>query len=130
MLRPFRVVYLDFAVSRAADYWGRGAIWESSGLFIAHVFTRNALPMTWDYPEGNPFSNSGSGSGWSQTCAKDWIYRYLNNVAVAQPYSGMLRSQADAQTQTTSAGKVVSTDPPYYDNIGYAETCPIIFMFG
>lgn len=55
-------VYLAMAVSRATDYWGTGAIWEPSGSFIAHVFTRNALPMTWDYPEANPFSN-GSGSG-------------------------------------------------------------------
>ena len=46
-------VYLSFAVSRASDYWGRGAIWESGGMFIAHVFSRNALPMTWDYPEAN-----------------------------------------------------------------------------
>ena len=116
-------VYLSFAVSRAADYWGRGAIWESSGLFIAHVFTRNALPMTWDYPEGNPFS-SGSG-GWSQTCI-DWIYRYLNNVAVsATGYA----QQADAQTQTISAGKVVSTDPPYFDNIGYADLSDYFYVW-
>jgi len=116
-------VYLSFAVSRAADYWGRGAIWESSGLFIAHVFTRNALPMTWDYPEGNPFS-SGSG-GWSQTCI-DWIYRYLNNIAVsATGYA----QQADAQTQSTSAGKVVSTDPPYFDNIGYADLSDYFYVW-
>ena len=116
-------VYLSFAVSRAADYWGRGAIWESGGLFIAHVFTRNALPMTWDYPEGNPFS-SGSG-GWSQTCI-DWIYRYLNNVAVSAPGYAQ---QADAQTQTTSAGKVVSTDPPYFDNIGYADLSDYFYVW-
>jgi len=116
-------VYLSFAVSRAADYWGRGAIWESSGLFVAHVFTRNALPMTWDYPEGNPFSN-GSGS-WSQTCI-DWIYRYLNNIAVSA--SGYAQ-QADAQTQIISAGKVVSTDPPYFDNIGYADLSDYFYVW-
>ncbi len=116
-------VYLSFAVSRAADYWGRGAIWESSGLFIAHVFTRNALPMTWDYPEGNPFSNASG--GWSQTCI-DWIYRYLNNVAVS---SSGYAQQADAQTQTTSSGKIVSTDPPYFDNIGYADLSDYFYVW-
>src|ERR1051325_7087761 len=116
-------VYLSFAVSRAADYWGRGAIWESAGLFIAHVFTRNALPMTWDYPEANPFS-SGSG-GWSQTCI-DWIYKYLNNVAASAPGYAQ---QADAQTQTISAGKIVSTDPPYFDNIGYADLSDYFYVW-
>src|SRR5262249_32347555 len=50
-------VYLAIAVSRATDYWGTGAMWEPGGSFVTHVFTRNALPMTWDYPEVNPFSN-------------------------------------------------------------------------
>lgn len=116
-------VYLSFAVSRAADYWGRGAIWESTGLFIAHVFTRNALPMTWDYPEGNPFSD-GSGS-WSQTCI-DWIHRYLNSVVAQVPGHA---HQADAQSQIVSAAKVISTDPPYYDNIGYADLSDYFYVW-
>jgi len=116
-------VYLSFAVSRASDYWGRGAIWESGGMFIAHVFSRNALPMTWDYPEANPFSN-GSGS-WSQTCV-DWIVRYLR---VAGCYASGLSVQADAQTQKISNGKVVSSDPPYYDNIGYADLSDYFYVW-
>jgi putative DNA methylase len=116
-------VYLSFAVSRASDYWGRGAIWESGGMFIAHVFSRNALPMTWDYPEANPFS-SGSGS-WSQTCV-DWIVRYLRTAGCYSPGSS---AQADAQTQKVSNGKVVSTDPPYYDNIGYADLSDYFYVW-
>lgn len=116
-------VYLSFAVSRAADYWGRGAIWESGGLFIAHVFTRNALPMTWDYPEANPFSDASG--GWSQTCI-EWIHRYLKQV---NSKSAGFAEQADAQNQTISAGKVVSTDPPYYDNIGYADLSDYFYVW-
>lgn len=116
-------VYLSFAVSRASDYWGRGAIWESGGMFIAHVFSRNALPMTWDYPEANPFS-SGSGS-WSQTCV-DWIVRYLKTAGC---YSAGLAVQADAQTQRISKNKVVSSDPPYYDNIGYADLSDYFYVW-
>ena len=115
--------YLAMAVSRATDYWGTGAIWESGGSFVAHVFTRNALPMTWDYPEANPFGEE-SGS-WSQTCV-DWIERYLKTV-----YSTTFASacQANAQTQKLSLARVVSTDPPYYDNIGYADLSDYFYVW-
>lgn len=116
-------VYLAMAVSRAADYWGTGAIWEAGGSFIAHVFTRNALPMTWDYPEANPFS--GGSGGWSQTCT-EWIERYLETVAASVPGAAL---QADAQTQSGPTGRVVSTDPPYYDNIGYADLSDYFYVW-
>lgn len=116
-------LYLAIAVSRATDYWGTGAIWEPGGLFIAHVFTRNALPMTWDYPEANPFgSRSGS---WNQTCV-EWIERYLKAVGT---YGAGNVIQADAQTQSLSLGRVVSTDPPYYDNIGYADLSDYFYVW-
>jgi putative DNA methylase len=116
-------VFLAFAVSRAADYWGRGAIWESGGMFIAHVFTRNALPMTWDFPEANPFSD-GSG-GWSGTCV-DWVARYIDGIGAYVRGSAV---QADAQSQTVSRDKVVSTDPPYFDNIGYADLSDYFYVW-
>jgi putative DNA methylase len=116
-------VYLAIAVSRATDYWGTGAIWEPGGSFIAHVFTRNALPMTWDYPEANPFG-SASGS-WEQTCI-EWIERYLKTVDSHIPATA---SQADAQTQALSKNRVVSTDPPYYDNIGYADLSDYFYVW-
>jgi putative DNA methylase len=37
--------------------------------------------------------------------------------------------QGDAQTQTVSVGKVVSTDPPYYDNIGYADLSDFFYVW-
>src|SRR5262249_33432756 len=115
--------YLAIAVSRATDYWGTGAIWEPGGSFIAHVFTRNALPMTWDYPEANPFGE-GSGS-WSQTCV-EWIERYLKTVNSRRAGRAL---QADAQTQNISLNRVVSTDPPYYDNIGYADLSDYFYVW-
>jgi len=116
-------IYLAIAVSRATDYWGTGAIWEAAGSFIAHVFTRNALPMTWDYPEANPFGN-GSGS-WNQTCL-EWIERYLKTVDSAVPGSAQ---QADAQAQDLSSRRVISTDPPYFDNIGYADLSDYFYVW-
>lgn len=116
-------VYLASATSRAADYWGKGAIWEPGGGFIAHVFTRNALPMTWDFPEGNPFS-TGSGN-WSDTCM-DWVYRVVREF---HSVTTGVALQADAQTQPHSSAKVVSTDPPYYDNIGYADLSDYFYVW-
>ncbi len=116
-------VFLACGVSRAADYWSSNAIWESGGGFIAHVFTRNALPMVWDYPEGNPFSQS-SGC-WEKTCI-DWICR----VVQCLPARGFGQAaQADAKTQSASQGRVVSTDPPYYDNIGYADLSDFFYVW-
>jgi putative DNA methylase len=116
-------VYLASATSRAADYWGTGAIWEAAGSFVAHVFTRNALPMTWDYPEANPFS-SGSGN-WPDTCV-EWVYRVVREFQASTPGNAL---QGDAQRQTTTSAKIVSTDPPYYDNIGYADLSDYFFVW-
>jgi len=116
-------VYLACAVSRATDYWGTGTIWEAGGSFVAHVFTRNALPMTWDYPEANPFSQ-GSGS-WQQTCVA-WIQRYLRTV---EPSTVGMAHQADARVQEDSNFRLVSTDPPYYDNIPYADLSDFFYVW-
>jgi len=106
--------YLAFAVSRAADFWSSNATWESSGGFVSHVFTKQALPMVWDFAESNPFS-SGTGN-WEQTCV-DWIVRVIREI---NPTVNGTATQAAAQDQTISQNKVVSTDPPYYNNISYA----------
>jgi putative DNA methylase len=106
--------YLAFGISRAADFWSSFATWESSGGFVSHVFTKQALPMVWDYAESNPFSN-GTGN-WAQTCI-DWIVRVIREF---NPAAGGTSLQAAAQDQQISVGKLVSTDPPYYNNISYA----------
>src|SRR6516165_8814763 len=63
-------VYLGCGLSRAADYWNANATWEPSGGFVAHAFTRQAIPMIWDYAESNPFSDASG--NWQSTCI-DWI---------------------------------------------------------
>lgn len=108
-------VYLGLTLGRAADYWTGNATWESSGGFIAHAFTKQAIPMVWDFAEGNPFSN-GTGN-WEQT-ALDWVVRVVREF---KPIVIGRVVQQDAQSQTISTGKLISTDPPYYDNIGYAD---------
>ena len=116
-------VYLGCGVSRAADYWNRNATWEPSGGFVAHAFTRQAIAMVWDYAESNPFSEASG--NWSATCV-EWIERVLKAFV---PSSGGHALLADAQRQSITSAKVVSTDPPYYDNVPYADLSDYFYVW-
>lgn len=116
-------VYLGCGVSRAADYWNRNATWEPGGSFVAHAFTRQAIAMVWDYAESNPFSDASG--NWSATCIQ-WIERVLQALTpAADGYSEL----ADAQKQSISDSKVISTDPPYYDNVPYADLSDFFYVW-
>ncbi len=106
-------VYLTLGIGRSANYWSSLTPW--GGEFIVQTFGRQAIPMVWDYAEGNPFSNSTG--NW--TAALVWIEKVMQTSLPAICSGHVL--QHDAQTQSISSNKVVSTDPPYYDNIGYAD---------
>lgn len=117
-------VYLAFAVDRVVDRHTSIATWDSSPskLQLRNTFARQAIPMTWDYGEGNPFCMS-SGT-WSPSIA--WVAKSLDFVP-SSPIGVAL--QADASTQDISIARVVSTDPPYYDNIGYADLSDFFYVW-
>lgn len=113
-------IFLGFATDRGADYWSSLAIW--AGDFIAHTFGRQALPMTWDFAEGNPMSDStGSWVG-----AVEWIVHVVERLPATTLSSA---EQADAALQHISSGKVISTDPPYYDNVPYADLSDFFYIW-
>ena len=113
--------YLGLGVGRSANYWSSQTPW--GGEFIVQTFGRQALQMVWDYAEGNPLSNSTG--NW--TGAIEWIARV---VAETLPAVGDgMATQADAQTQVTSRDKVVSTDPPYFDNVPYADLSDFFYVW-
>ncbi|MEO5350318.1 MAG: DUF1156 domain-containing protein [Magnetococcus sp. YQC-3] len=116
-------VYLGLTLGRAADYWTGNATWEPLGGFIAHAFTKQAIPMVWDFAEGNPFSD-GTGN-WEQT-ALSWVVRVVQEFN--PPVTGSSQQQ-DASRQEISISKVVSSDPPYYDNIGYADLSDYFYVW-
>jgi putative DNA methylase len=113
-------VYLAFATDRCVDYWSSLAIW--AGDFVAHTFGRQALPMTWDFAECNP--NSDSTGCWRG--ATEWVSRVLERLPAAARSSAQ---QADAARQDVSRGKVISTDPPYYDNVPYADLSDFFYVW-
>lgn len=115
-------VYLAFSIDKASDYWSSICTWHSSKDLIRNTFGRQAIPMTWDYAETNPFSDSAG----NVSSGIDWAYKALQLMpAKTNGYA----EQADAQTQRISTSKVVSTDPPYYDNIGYADLADFFYIW-
>ena len=115
-------IYLAFAVDKAADYWSSICSWHSSKELIRNTFGRQAIPMVWDFAETNAFSDSAG----NVSSGIDWAVKVLG----ALPVSGKgYAVQADAQTQSLSLRRVVSTDPPYYDNIGYAELSDFFYLW-
>ncbi len=113
-------VYLGFAVDYATNYWS--VIATPAEGFIRGTFSRQALPMTWDYAEAPPFGETSG--NWSS--GVDWISKALDQL----PLAGMGHAeQVDASTQSVSDSKVVSTDPPYYDNIGYADLSDYFYVW-
>lgn len=114
--------YLSFAVDRGANYWSSLTPW--GGDFIVQTFGRQALAMIWDYAEGNPFSSStGNFLG-----AIDWIVKCID---VAIPASGIATAvQADAASiESEQKGALVCTDPPYYNNIDYADLSDYFYIW-
>lgn len=117
-------LYMAFGVSRAADAWSSLVTWRNQVEASRNTFARQALPMTWDFTEVNPFSSScGNWIGNSV----DWIRKSL----VCLPFDVGPGSavQANAMSQRLSADKVVSTDPPYYDNIAYADLSDFFYVW-
>jgi putative DNA methylase len=114
-------LYLGLGVGRSANYWSALTPW--GGDFIVQTFGRQAIPMVWDHAEGNPFS--ASTGNW--TGAVEWIEKVILNALPASQFG--MAVQADAQTQAISRDRVVSTDPPYYDNIGYADLSDYFYVW-
>lgn len=96
--------------------------WDCTRDGVRSAFGRQALAMVWDYAEVNILSES-TGNWLSML---NWVSKAILNLP-AYPHSFSV--QYDACTQDISAGKVVSTDPPYYDNIMYADLSDFFYVF-
>lgn len=116
-------VYLAFIVDREANYSSTLNAW--SGDFIVQTFGRQALPMVWDYAESNPFSNStGNWSG-----AIKWVVNSIDNLPKGDNIKSGVALQFDAQSDYGLTNILISTDPPYYDNIGYADLSDFFYIW-
>ena len=115
-------VYLAFGVSRLADIQNSLCRWESSKTQVRNLFGRQAIPMLWDFGENNVFGDA----------AGDYRTSLGNIVKVIERFSpGPMGFEInhDAQTVPLPAIAVISTDPPYYDNIPYADISDFFFCW-
>lgn len=117
-------LYLAFATSRTADRSSSICSWDSSPKMEAlrNTFARQALPMTWDFAEGNPFSQS-SGNFLDNAV---FVAKVLERLPAGTASSA---EQCDAVQVELTERFVVSTDPPYYDNIGYADLSDYFYVW-
>ena len=118
--------YLAFALSKQADLGNSLCRWEPIAQCPRQLFGRQAIPMIWDYAEGNPLGrSSGSWTVFVEGIVKAFSKAFETVETTASGHS----QQADARTQSISCRHVVSTDPPYYDNIGYADLSDFFYVW-
>ena len=120
------VTYLAFMVDKCAEFWCSVCTWNSTTMQIRNTFARQAIPMTWDFAEANPFSRKMASwdslmkgmAGALRSCLPD------GGTGLAESH------QRDSRARVREAtGAVVSTDPPYYDNISYADLSDFFFVW-
>jgi putative DNA methylase len=115
-------VYLALAVDKVADRNSTVCAWACLREHARNTFGRQALPMVWDFAESNPLSeSSGNFEGG--------IVSIVAALGPLNPTQAGHAEQADGQSQEVAVAKVVSTDPPYYDNIGYADLSDFFYVW-
>ena len=116
-------VYLAFALDKSTDYWNTIASWANTGEFIRNCFARQAISMTWDFVEANPMSaSSGNFLG-----AIDWVQKVIK--ATPASITANVKNADAALLRSSVQNVVISTDPPYYDNIGYADLSDFFYIW-
>jgi len=116
---------LALAVDRVCDYQNTGCSWNPSSASLPHLFTRQALPIIWDFGEANPFG--GSSGDWSSAVAH--VLRGLRNALVSSDVADVGCVSAHSHPLPTDCANVVITDPPYYDAIPYADLSDFFYVW-
>jgi putative DNA methylase len=115
--------YLALAMDKCIDYWSSVCSWNVGRDTIRNTFARQAIAMAWDFAEANPFSEStGNFLG-----AIDWI------AEVVQEAPGDIQGKAVQRDATAIINGItpplISTDPPYYDNVSYADLSDFFYVW-
>src|ERR1017187_7402383 len=114
-------VYLATGVSHFARYSCVRCGWNKTNENVAQAFGRQVLNMVWDFAEANPLCGA-----LSVEATTKWVADSLRTMV---PSGGSTAFQAGARTLPPSAPRVFSTDPPYYDNIGYADLSDFFYVW-
>jgi putative DNA methylase len=115
-------VYLSCIVDKGANMWSALCFWMNDRGAMRETYARQVLPMVWDFAEANPFSSSGGNINL-------FIDKIEMAIAVVPASNFGLVQSANASVQRISADKLVSTDPPYYDNVPYADISDFFYIW-
>lgn len=116
--------YLGFAVSKTSNRASSLCTYKIAVECPGDTFSRQGIPMTWDFAEANTVSGP---SGSFESMVNNTVAGLMSNSTQSGALG--LVEQQDASTQTISSGKIISTDPPYYDNIGYADLSDYFYIW-
>lgn len=123
--RKTLATYLALWVSRIAQRGSSVGLWHIHRETLEHPFGRQAIPMTWDYPEGNPFSGSTGGAEGGV----DWMTRVIEHESNTHPTAHVfLGDAAQLDVRRMQVDSVV-TDPPYFDAIAYADLSDYFYVW-
>lgn len=115
--------YLAFVVDKCADFWSTACSWNAPNSQVRFTFSRQAIAMTWDFVEANPFS--GKMASWDSMLSG--VVGAIQDLPVDT--RGFV-AQRDARARIREVGTgVLSTDPPYYDNISYADLSDFFYIW-
>ncbi len=118
------VTYLACALSRMTDYHNNIATWNSTNENVSHLFQRQAIPMAWDFCEANPVVGKLSFS-----VATEWVAGSIDSVCPSMKTGRVLQLDARKDKPKFDIPPVISTDPPYYDNISYADLSDFFYVW-
>jgi len=119
---------LALAVDKLADYNAALSTWDATRESMRNVFTRFALPVTWDFAEPNP----ASGSTGTYTACLEWVCRATEHTTAAareRPAPRVLLGSATRLPLEPESVDLVLTDPPYYDAIPYSDTMDFFYVW-
>ena len=114
--------YLALALGKQADYGNTICTWNPTNQNIGHLFTKQAIPMAWDFAEASPIQGG---------LAFAAIIQGISQCIAALPGSGQGHSYQHDYVRGSSngAGLILSADPPYYDNVGYADLSDFFYVW-
>ncbi len=118
-------VYLGLWLSRIAQRSSNVGVWHTSRETLEHPFGRQAIPMTWDYPEANPFSESTGGAEGGI----DWMLRVILRESSAAIPSQVFLGDASHLPVGRGSTDAVVTDPPYFDAIAYGDLSDYFYVW-
>jgi adenine-specific DNA methylase len=123
------VTYLALVISRMADFETAMAAWHPQWEFSTHIFARQALPMNWDYSELNPLAPVLTGTWKSMFGQIRDALAHLTRIPPVEDLPQVKQGSATELPYPDNFFDAVVTDPPYYDNVPYADLSDFFYVW-